>query len=148
MDITGILRGILGLILLVGIAFLFSNNKKNINWRLVISGIILQIIFAILILKGDYLGQFFSPLAWPKDFFYWVSGFFVLLLNFTTEGAKFVFGNLAVSPGQDGSLGMFFAFQVLPTIIFFASLMSIMYYLGIMQSFYDRLERRGQRERR
>ena len=133
MDITGILRGILGLILLVGIAFLFSNNKKNINWRLVISGIILQIIFAVLILKGDYLGQFFSPLEWPKDFFYWVSGFFVLLLNFTTEGAKFVFGNLAISPGQDGSLAMFFAFQVLPTIIFFASLMSIMYYLGIMQ---------------
>ncbi len=133
MDIIGILRGILGLILLLGIAFLFSNNKKNINWRLVISGIVLQVIFAILILKGDYLGTIFSPLGWPKDFFYWVSGFFVLLLNFTTEGAKFVFGNLAVSPGQDGSLGMFFAFQVLPTIIFFASLMSIMYYLGIMQ---------------
>ena len=133
MDITGMLRGILGLIMLVGIAFLFSNNKKNINWRLVISGIVLQVIFAILILKGDYLGTLFSPLRWPKDFFYWVSGFFVLLLNFTTEGAKFVFGNLAVSPGQDGSLGMFFAFQVLPTIIFFASLMSIMYYLGIMQ---------------
>ncbi len=133
MDITGILRGILGLILLLGIAFLFSNNKKNINWRLVISGIVLQVIFAILILKGDYLGTIFSPLSWPKDFFYWVSGFFVLLLNFTTEGARFVFGTLAVSPGQDGSLGMFFAFQVLPTIIFFASLMSIMYYLGIMQ---------------
>ncbi len=133
MDIIGILRGILGLILLVGIAFLFSNNKKKINWRLVISGIILQIIFAVLILKGDYLGRFFSPLAWPKDFFYWVSGFFVLLLNFTTEGAKFVFNSLAISPGQEGSLGMFFAFQVLPTIIFFASLMSILYYLGIMQ---------------
>ncbi len=133
MDITGLLRGILGLILLLGIAFLFSNNKKNINWRLVLSGIVLQIIFAILILKGAYLGTIFSPLSWPKDFFYWVSGFFVLLLNFTTEGAKFVFGSLAVSPGQDGSLGMFFAFQVLPTIIFFACLMSIMYYLGIMQ---------------
>ncbi len=133
MDITGLFRGILGLILLLGIAFLFSNNKKNINWRLVISGIVLQVIFAILILKGDFLGTIFSPLSWPKDFFYWVSGFFVLLLNFTTEGAKFVFGSLAVSPGQDGSLGMFFAFQVLPTIIFFASLMSIMYYLGIMQ---------------
>ncbi len=133
MDIIGILRGILGLILLIGIAFVFSNNKKNINWRLVISGIILQIVFAFLILKGEYLGKIFAPLAWPKDFFYWISGFFVLLLNFTTEGAKFVFGSLAVSPGQDGSLGMFFAFQVLPTIIFFASLMSIMYYLGIMQ---------------
>ncbi len=133
MDFTGLFRGILGLILLLGIAFLFSNNKKNINWRLVLGGIVLQIIFAILILKGDYLGTIFSPLGWPKNFFYWVSGFFVLLLNFTTEGAKFVFGSLAVSPGQDGSLGMFFAFQVLPTIIFFASLMSIMYYLGIMQ---------------
>jgi CNT family concentrative nucleoside transporter len=133
MDITGILRGILGLILLVGIAFLFSNNKKNVNWKLVISGILLQIVFAILILKGESLGRIFSPLAWPKDFFYWVSGFFVLLLKFTVEGSRFVFGNLAVSPGQDGSLGMFFAFQVLPTIIFFASLMSILYYLGIMQ---------------
>lgn len=133
MDITGILRGILGLIILVGIAFLFSNNKRNINWRLVMSGIFLQLVFAFLILKGDYLRQYFSPFGWPKDFFYWVSGFFVLLLNFTTEGAKFVFGTLAVSPGQDGSLGMFFAFQVLPTIIFFASLMSILYYLGIMQ---------------
>ncbi len=133
MDFTGLIRGILGLILLLGIAFLFSNNKKNINWRLVFSGIFLQVVFAILILKGEELGKYFSPLAWPKDFFYWISGFFVLLLNFTTEGAKFVFGNLAISPGQDGSLGMFFAFQVLPTIIFFASLMSIMYYLGIMQ---------------
>ncbi|HSD62781.1 MAG TPA: nucleoside transporter C-terminal domain-containing protein [Ignavibacteriaceae bacterium] len=133
MDITAILRGILGLILLLGIAFVFSNNKKNINWRLVFSGILLQIVFAILILKGEELGKFFSPFSWPKDFFYWVSGFFVVLLNFTVEGAKFVFGNLAVSPGQDGSLGMFFAFQVLPTIIFFASLMSILYYLGIMQ---------------
>src|SRR5574338_983979 len=116
MDITGILRGILGLIILVGIAFLFSNNKRNINWRLVMSGIFLQLVFAFLILKGEYLRQYFSPFGWPKDFFYWVSGFFVLLLNFTTDGAKFIFGTLAVSPGQDGSLGMFFAFQVLPTI--------------------------------
>lgn len=130
---TDIIRGILGLILLLGIAYLFSNNKRSINWKLVINGVILQIIFAFLILKGDYLGQFFTPFRWPKDFFYWVSGFFVLLLNFTTEGAKFVFGNLALSPGQDGSLGLFFAFQVLPTIIFFACLMSILYYLGIMQ---------------
>lgn len=133
MDITALLRGILGFILLIGIAFLFSNNKKYINWKLVSGGVFLQIIFAILILKGEELGKFFSPFAWPKDFFYWVSGFFVVLLNFTIEGAKFVFGNLAISPGQDGSLGIFFAFQVLPTIIFFACLMSILYYLGIMQ---------------
>lgn len=133
MDMFSLLHGIFGIILLLGIAFLLSNNKKKINWRLVVSGIGLQVCFAVLILKGELLRSFFAPLAWPKDFFNWVSGFFVLVLNFTTEGAKFVFGDLAISPGADGSLGMFFAFQVLPTIIFFASLMSILYYLGIMQ---------------
>jgi len=128
-----LLRGILGIILLLGIAFLLSNNKKKINWRLVGGGLTLQIVFAFLILKGEYLRSVFAPLGWVKDFFSGVSYFFVVLLNFTTEGAKFVFGNLAVSPGQTESMGSFFAFQVLPTIIFFASLMSILYYLGIMQ---------------
>ena len=133
MDIISLLRGILGIIILIGISFLLSNNKKNINWRLVLSGLGLQVIFAILILKGEELSLFFKPFGWPKDFFYWVSGFFVSILNFTTEGAKFVFGPLAISPGQNGSLGTIFAFQVLPTIIFFASLTSILYYLGILQ---------------
>jgi CNT family concentrative nucleoside transporter len=128
-----ILRGVLGILLIVGIAFLLSNNKRKVNWRLVITGLALQIVFAIFIIKGDDLRNFFFPLGWVKDFFTWVSGFFVLVLNFTTEGAKFVFGDLAKSPGTIGSLGTFFAFQVLPTIIFFASLMSILYYLGIMQ---------------
>lgn len=133
MDFIELLKGIGGLILLLGIAFLLSNNKKNINWKLVGGGLLLQIVFAILIIKGDNLRNFFFVLGWPKDFFHWVSGFFVLVLNFTSEGAQFVFGSLALGPGNEGSLGMFFAFQVLPTIIFFASLMSIMYYLGIMQ---------------
>jgi len=133
MNFVSLVRGILGIFLLLGIAIAFSNNRKNINWRLVVSGISLQIVFAIFIIKGDLLASWFSPLGWPKAFFRWVSSFFVLVLNFTTEGAKFIFGNLAISPGQDGSLGMFFAFQVLPTIIFFASLMAILYQLGIMQ---------------
>lgn len=131
--VISILRGVLGLVILIGIAFLFSNNKKNINWKLVLNGLILQIIFAILIIKGEDLSVYFSPLGWPLIFFNWVSGFFVLILNFTTDGAKFVFGALAINEGLEGSLGMFFAFQVLPTIVFFASLMSILYYLGIMQ---------------
>ncbi|HQF41981.1 MAG TPA: nucleoside transporter C-terminal domain-containing protein [Ignavibacteriaceae bacterium] len=133
MDFESFLRGIFGLALLIGISFLLSNNKKKVNWRLVFSGFVLQIIFAILILRGDSLRQFFAPFGWPKDFFNGVSYVFVLILNFTTEGAKFVFGNLALSPGNEGSVGMFFAFQVLPTIIFFASLMSVLYYLGVMQ---------------
>ena len=128
-----ILRGFFGILLIIAIAFLLSNNKKHINWRLVIAGLSLQLVFAIFIIKGDDLRAFFFPLGWLKDFFSWVSGFFVLVLNFTSEGAQFVFGDLAKNPGSVGSLGTFFAFQVLPTIIFFASLMSILYYLGIMQ---------------
>ncbi len=133
MNIISLIRGILGLALIIGIAFLISNNKRKINWRLVLSGLIIQITFAILILKGDDLRNFFPPLGFPKDFFRFISSFFVLILNFTTEGAKFVFGNLGLGPGNEGSLGVFFAFQVLPTIVFFASLMSVLYYLGIMQ---------------
>lgn len=133
MNIISLIRGIIGLALIIGIAFLISNNKRKINWRLVSSGLIIQITFAILILKGDDLRKIFEPLGWPKDFFRFISSFFVLILNFTTEGAKFVFGNLGLGPGNEGSLGVFFAFQVLPTIVFFASLMSVLYYLGIMQ---------------
>jgi len=133
MDFTSVLRGIIGIVLVIGLAFLLSNNKKRINWKLVGGGLLLQIIFAVLIIKGNTLGTYFSPLKWPKLFFEWISSFFVLILNFTTEGAKFVFGNLALGPESAGSIGVFFAFQVLPSIIFFASLMSILYYLGIMQ---------------
>lgn len=128
-----ILRGILGIATILGIAVLISSSRKSINWRTVGAGLLLQIVLAILILKGGELGDVFAPLGWPKAFFSWISSFFVLVLDFTTEGAQFVFGQLAVSPGQDGSLGNFFAFQVLPTIIFFSSLMSILYYLGVMQ---------------
>lgn len=133
MNIESFVRGIFGLMLLIAIAFLLSNNKKKINWRLVFSGLALQIIFAVLILRGDSLRSFFYPLGLFKDFFKGIAYLFVLILNFTTEGAKFVFGNLAISPGNQDSMGVFFAFQVLPTIIFFASLMSVFYYLGLMQ---------------
>lgn len=133
MEVISIFRGIIGVGVVLGIAFLISNNKTKINWRLVLTGLGLQFVFAILIIKGDALGSFFAPFGWPKDLFRFFSSFFVLILNFTQEGAQFIFGTLAIGPGQDGSLGMFFAFQVLPTIIFFASLMSLMYYLGIMQ---------------
>lgn len=133
MDIVSVLRGIFGILVLLGIAFIFSNNKKRINWKLVGSGLLIQFFFAIFIIKGDLLASFFSPFGWPKMFFRWISSFFVLILNFTTDGASFVFGDLAKAPGNDGSMGFFFAFQVLPTIIFFATLMSVLYHLGIMQ---------------
>jgi len=133
MDIVSILRGMLGILVIVGIAFFFSNNKRNVNWRLVIIGLSLQFIIAIFIIKGELLGSYFAPLGWIKEGFKFVSGVFVLILNFTSEGSTFIFGNLGLSPGNEGSMGMIFAFQVLPVIIFFASLMAVLYHLGIMQ---------------
>ncbi|MCW8812191.1 MAG: hypothetical protein OQK65_01555, partial [Chlorobium sp.] len=72
MDWISVLRGFLGILLLLAIAFVFSNNKSKINWRLVLGGIGLQFVFAILILKSEDLRSFFSPLGWPKDFFNWI----------------------------------------------------------------------------
>lgn len=132
MDFISVLRGIIGIIAIIGIAFLFSNNKKRINWRLVGMGLLIQLVFAIFIIKSQFLSNIFAPLGWPKLVIEWLGGAIVSLLGFTTEGAKFVFGRLAINNG-DESLGFYFAFQVLPTIIFVSSLTSILYYLGILQ---------------
>lgn len=134
MDFLSIIRGVIGLILLIGIAYIFSNNKKKINWKLVRNGIIIQFIFAIFVLQGEALSQYFAPFGYPNKLFRLISEGFVIVLSFTTEGATFVFSSLAVTPPDPSSLGYFFAFQVLPTIIFFASLMAILYHLGIMQA--------------
>ncbi len=133
MNFLNVLNGLFGILIIILIAFLLSNNKKRINWKLVLSGFFIQFTFAIFILRGDDLGKLFAPLLWPKLFFNWLANFFVIILQFTTEGAKFVFGKLALGPGHQDTLGVFFAFQVLPTIIFFSSLMSLLYYLGVMQ---------------
>lgn len=122
--------GLLGLIGIVGIAYAVSNNKKRINWRLVGMGMVIQIVFGFLVIKGKAWGAPFNFLALA---FEKIGEGFVAILGFTTAGAQFVFGRLAIGPGNEGSLGFFFIFQVLPTIIFFSSLMSLLYYLGIMQ---------------
>jgi concentrative nucleoside transporter, CNT family len=130
MSFITILQGIIGLIVLLGITFIFSNNKKNINWKMVGTGVFIQILFAVFIIKGNELGSFFAPLGWIKLFLEWLGGVIVALLNFTAEGTKFVFGKLGANSDQ---IGVIFAFQVLPTIIFVATITSILYYLGILQ---------------
>ncbi len=133
MNAISLLRGILGLLLILGIAILFSNNRRRISWRLVSMGILIQLIFAVFILYADKLSSWFAPLGWPKVVISWLGGAVVSLLGFTTEGSQFVFGRLAVNSGPD-SLGVYFAFQVLPTIVFVATLTSVLYYLGILQA--------------
>ncbi len=136
-------RGMIGLSMLIGLALLFSEDRRLVSWRLIVIGILSQILIALLILKGDAMGAFFAPLGWPKLFFSGIGSIFVKMLQFTTEGAQFVLGDIALPPsgsmepgtplviGQ--SWGAAIAFQVLPTIIFFASLMAILYHVGLMQ---------------
>ncbi len=114
-----ILRAVMGLILLLGICVAFSINRRKIDWRLVGVGMSMQIVFAFLVLK--------VPLV--RDILNWVSGSFVLILDWTRKGAEFVFGN-NVFPDK---VGFVFAFQVLPAILVFSALSSLLYYLGILQ---------------
>lgn len=114
-------RGILGIAVLLGICYAFSKNRKHIDWKLVASGMILQVLIALAVLPAK------SPLA---VVFSWVSSKFVTLLSFSRDGAAFLFGGLVT---DINSFGFIFAFQVLPTIIFFSGLTSVLYYLGILQ---------------
>lgn len=112
--------GIFGIIVLLGIAYLLSENKKKINWKLVATALGLQVAFALLILK--------VPAG--KAFFEWISGGITSLLGFASEGTNFLFGSLT----NQEIHGNIFVFTALPTIIFFSALMGILYYLGIMQA--------------
>ena len=105
---------------MIFIAFIFSRNKNKINWNLVTKGLLIQIIFAVLILK--------VPIV--QDFFEWFSKIFITILNFTREGSIFLFGDLITNTD---SFGYIFAFQVLPTIVFFSALTSILFYYGVLQ---------------
>ncbi len=75
MNFLNVLNGIFGMLVIVLLAFLMSNNKKRINWKLVLSGLAIQFTFAVFILRGDDLGKLFGPLLWPKLFFNWLANF-------------------------------------------------------------------------
>ncbi|HEY0333794.1 MAG TPA: nucleoside transporter C-terminal domain-containing protein [Stenotrophomonas sp.] len=112
--------GLFGLAVLIGITWLFSNNKRAVDWRLVLTGVLLQIGFAavVLLVPGG------------RTLFDWLSKGFVKILSFVNEGSTFIFGNLM----DANTYGFIFAFQVLPTIIFFSALMGVLYHLGVMQA--------------
>ncbi len=111
-------RGVLGIVAMLAITYAFSTNRKAIDWQLVVKGMLLQIVLAVLLLKVSFV----------RDIFQYVVDFFVIMINATEESAKFLFGDLAIPGGGYG-----FAFFVLPTIVFFSALSSLLYYLGILQ---------------
>jgi CNT family concentrative nucleoside transporter len=119
-SLNSLWRGVLGMITLVFIAFLFSSNKKAINWRVVGIGLTFQLIIAIGVLKVGFI----------KSAFEFIGKIFVQILEFTKAGSKFLFEGLVVDMD---TFGFIFAFQVLPTIIFFSALTSILYYFGVIQ---------------
>ena len=112
-------RGILGIFFLILTTYFLSSNKKAINWKTAVTGLILQLILAVGVLK----------VSWVKMVFESAGKVFVKILDFTMEGTKFLFGDL-VSPENFGNV---FIFSILPTVIFFAALTSILFYLGIIQ---------------
>lgn len=118
-SLESILRGIIGMISLVLIAYLFSSNKKAINWKTTFLGLTSQLIIAVLILRVEFVQSIF-------EFF---GKIFVKTLDFTMEGSKFLLGDMV----NVESFGYVFLFQVLPTIIFFSALTSVLFYLGIIQ---------------
>lgn len=113
-------RGILGMLVLMGIAFLSSSNRRAINWRTVGIGLSLQLIIAIGVLKVPFVQLIFEQ----------IGKIFVSILEYTRAGSKFLFEGLVV---DTNTFGYIFAFQVLPTIIFFSALTSLLFYLGIIQ---------------
>jgi CNT family concentrative nucleoside transporter len=132
------LVGLLGMATMLALAVALSYNRRAINWRLVLSGLGLQAVFGVLVLKTAFGRAVFEQVGQA------ITG----LLGFQEQGARFVFGNLVQStvpvvPADGGTAaegtafvaqtGAFFAFNVLPTIIFFSALMSVLYYLGVMQ---------------
>ncbi|WKD85924.1 Putative nucleoside permease NupX [Polaribacter huanghezhanensis] len=119
-SLSNLWRGVLGMISLLVIAYLFSSNKKKIEWKTVGIGLSAQLLIAVGVLKVTFVQKIFE----------WIGGLFVSVLDFTRAGSKFLFEGLVVDMDK---FGYIFAFQVLPTIIFFSALTSVLFYLGWIQ---------------
>lgn len=115
------LRGLLGVLVLLIICYAVSEHRKRIDWKLVGTGLLLQFIFALLVLKVPMVKSMFEGIA----------SIFVVFLDFTKEGSRFLFGKEMID--NIPTHGYIFAFQVLPTVLFFSAFTSLMYYLGILQ---------------
>lgn len=113
-------RGALGMICLLGICYLLSKNRKSINWQTIGIALGMQIVFALLILKVPVFNTAFE----------WLASMFVAILQYAQYGSEFLFGDLVT---KTNTFGYIFAVQVLPTIIFFSALSSVLYYVGLLQ---------------
>jgi CNT family concentrative nucleoside transporter len=118
------LVSLLGIVVLLGVAWALSNNRRSMNWRVILWGVGLQLTFAALVFH----------LPGSDKAFGWFSAGFNALIGCAQEGAQFVFGPLATPTGQEGSLGFILAFQGLTLIVFFGSLIAVLYYFHVMDA--------------
>ncbi len=118
-NLLTILRGMFGLLVIIAIAFAFSTNRKAVSWRVVVTGLVIQVVLAASILYIPVIRRIFE----------FVGKIFVKILDFTKVGSEFLFGEFL----DMDKYGMIFAFQILPTIIFFSALTSVLFYYGIIQ---------------
>jgi CNT family concentrative nucleoside transporter len=119
MSLESIGKGIIGMLVLIIIAYALSENRKNISWKVVFIGLLTQLIIAICVIK----------IGWIKSFFEYISGFFVRVLEYTQSGTRMLLGEF----GDVNLYGFIFVFQALPIIIFFSALTSLLYYFGVIQ---------------
>jgi len=120
-SIAGIGRGMLGIVVLVAIGYLFSENRRDINWKLIIIGLLIQLVLAIGILK----------ISWFAHMFDVVGQGFVKVISFTDFGVDFLFSSFVTGNAESAVIS--FAFRILPTIVFFSALTSFLYYIGALQ---------------
>ena len=118
-SITSVIRGLIGMSSIIFIAYLLSNNKKRIDWKTIIIGLSSQLIIAVAVLKIDFVRMVFEKIGQG----------FLAIVTFTNQGSRILFGDLADS----SKYGEIFVFQVLPVIIFFSALTSVLYYYRIIQ---------------
>src|SRR5205085_440851 len=117
------LTGIIGMVMILVVGWLLSRERKAIDWRVIFTGLGLQFVFAIFVLRVPFGQALFRKLG----------AFVTAVLGFSYAGSSFVFGKIGAPGGADTNIGVVFAFQILPAIIFVSALFAIMYYLGIMQ---------------
>ena len=121
MTLIGVLKGVLGLAVLIGIAWIFSSDRKKVDWRLVGMGLLIQLVLAVCIIKVPFIESAFEA----------VSAGFVKVISFTNKGTEFLFSSFI--SGEIESPLINFVVMVLPTIVFFSALSSLLYYLGLLQ---------------
>src|SRR5215216_3361813 len=116
---------LVGFLVFASVAWLLSSNRRRIAWKTIAWGVALQLLIGLIIFR----------LPVSHRILLWLSDAVLVLLNASKSGSSFLFGPLAASPGEAGSVGFILVFQVLPVVIFFAAFMAMLYHLRVLQIF-------------